>query len=210
MSVWTLGIHPGLRACGRLPAISRDGSQIRAAEWAVWLLMGIAAACASALPDWNLGIPGHAILRSVFPMALGLSLAPRRGAGSVMGAVSLMSAMSLRFSGRAEVGFGAMTSLALTGPLMDLALWKAQAGWRLYAGIIAAGLSSNLIAMGVKVAEKLLFSRGGGKRTFGEWLATAFWTYPLFGMAAGLLSALVWFRWRARSIERVCDDLRRD
>ena len=54
MSAWVLGIHPELRAGGRLPALSRDGSQIRAAEWSVWLLMGVAAACASALPDWNL------------------------------------------------------------------------------------------------------------------------------------------------------------
>ncbi len=199
MSVWALGVHPELQAGGRLPTLSRDGSQIRAQEWAVWLLMGVAAACASALPDWNLKIPGHAILRSVFPMALGLSLAPRRGAGSVMGAMAFATALSLRFSGMAEIGFGAMTSLTLTGPLLDLALRKARAGWRLYLGIIVAGLSSNLIAMGIKVAEKLLMSGGGGgKRSFGAWLAQAAWTYPLCGVLAGLLSAAVWFRWQSR------------
>lgn len=173
MSSWALGVNHGLQAGSRLPGLTRETSAVRLSEWSVWLLMGIAAACASALPDWNLGIPGHAILRSVFPMALGLSLAPRRGAGSVMGMVSLATALSLRFSGRAEVGFGAMTSLTLTGPLLDVALSKAQVGWRLYAGVIAAGLSSNLIALVVKVAEKLLFSRGGGKRSFGNWLAQA-------------------------------------
>lgn len=199
MSTWALGIHPGLRAGGRLPALTQDESNVRAAEWSVWLLMGITAACASALPDWNLRIPGHAILRSVFPMALGLSLAPRRGAGSVMGLMAFATALGLRFSGMAEVGFGAMTSLTLTGPLLDFALRKAREGWRLYLCVVIAGVSSNLIAMGVKASEKLLLTGagGGGKRSFGAWLAQAAWTYPLCGVLAGLLSAAVWFRWHS-------------
>lgn len=212
MSSWVLEVHPGLQSGGRLPVLTREHDAIRSAEWAVWILMGVAAACASALPDWNLRIPGHAILRSMFPMALGLSLAPRRGAGGVMGVIACATALTLRFSGRAEVGFGAMTSLSLTGPLLDVALWKARAGWRLYAGIIAAGLASNLIAMGIKVTEKLLLSGGGGggKRSFGAWLAQAAWTYPLCGVLAGLLSAAVWFRWRAREPKGIVDDSRRD
>lgn len=207
MSSWALSVHPGLRAGSRLPALSREESSVRISEWTVWLAMGIAAACASALPDWNLRVPGHAILRSVFPMALGLSLAPRRGAGGVMGVFACATALSLRFSGKAEVGFGALTSLTLTGPLMDVALWKARTGWRLYAGIIVAGLSSNLIAMGIKATEKLLMGGGGGgKRSFGAWLAQAAWTYPLCGVLAGLLSAVIWFRWRVRDAERSGDD----
>lgn len=212
MSLWALGVHSGLRAGSRLPALSREDSSVRLSEWAVWLVMGMAAACASVLPDMDLKIPGHAILRSVFPMALGLSLAPRRGAGGVMGAFACAIALSLRFSGKADVGFGALTSLTLTGPLMDLALWKARAGWRLYAGIITAGLLSNLIAMGIKVTEKLLMSGGGGggKRSLGAWFAQAVWTYPLCGVLAGLLSAIIWFRWRARDTERGGDDPSRD
>jgi hypothetical protein len=206
MSAWVLGVHSELRAGGRLPTLSREDSQVRAAEWAVWLLMGITAACVSTMPDWQLKMPGHAILRSVFPMALGLSLAPRRGAGSVMGVMALATALSLRLSGISGIGFGAMTSLTLTGPLLDLALRKARAGWRLYLGIIVAGLSSNLMAMGIKVVEKLLMSGGGGgggggKRSFGVWLTQAAWTYPLFGVLAGLLSAAVWFRWQSREAE---------
>lgn len=211
MSSWALGVHPGLRAGSRLPALSREESSVRLSEWTVWLTMGVAAACASALPDWNLRIPGHAILRSVLPMALGLSLAPRRGAGGVMGVIACVTALGLRFSGKAEVGFGALTSLSLTGPLLDIALWKARAGWRLYTGIIFAGLSSNLIAMGIKVTEKLVMSGGGGgKRSFGVWLAQAAWTYPLCGALAGLFSAVIWFRWRVRDTERASDDPGRD
>lgn len=211
MRSWALGVHPGLRSGSRWSVLSREESSVRLSEWAVWFAMGMAAAFASVLPDLDLKIPGHAILRSVFPMALGLSLAPRRGAGGVMGAIACATALGLRFSGKVEVGFGALTSLSLTGPLMDVALWKARAGWRLYAGIIVAGLSSNLIAMGIKVTEKLLMSGGGGgKRSFGAWLAQAAWTYPLCGVLAGLLSAVIWFRWRARATEGAGDDPDRD
>jgi hypothetical protein len=211
MSSRALSFHPELRAGSRLPALSSAESSVRLSEWMVWLAMGIAAACVSVLPDWNLKTPGHAILRSVFPMALGLSLAPRRGAGGVMGTIAFATALALRSTGKAEIGFGALTSLSLTGPLLDVALWKARAGWRLYLGIIVAGLSSNLIAMGIKIAEKLLMSGGGGgKRSFGAWFAQAVWTYPLCGVLAGLISAVIWFRWQAQGAERASDDPGRD
>ena len=38
------------------------------------------------------------------------------------------------------------------------------------------------------------------------WLTQAAWTYPLCGVLAGLLSAVIWFRWRARDTERAGDD----
>lgn len=204
MSGLVLGIHPELQAGGRLPALSRDGSQVRAAEWGVWLLLGVTAACASALPDWNLKIPGHAILRAIFPMALGLSLAPRRGAGGVMGTVALATSLGLRFSGKADIGLGGLTSLTLCGLLLDIALWSARCGARLYCGIVAAGLASNLIALVVKAVEKKWLGSG---RSFGGWLAQAIWTYPLCGVLAGLISAAVWFRWRSRG---PADDFGRD
>ena len=37
------------------------------------------------------GIPGHAILRAVFPMVTGLALVPRRGAGTVMGLGAMLT-----------------------------------------------------------------------------------------------------------------------
>ena len=175
--------------------LTRLNSKACASEWALWIVFGIVAALVSALPDWNLRIPGHAILRSVFPMTLGLALARRHWAGAVMGGVGLTTSLGLHAAGYADLGLGALTSLALTGPLLDVALRRATTGWRLYLGVVIAGLGSNLAAFGVKAAEKLTSPRG---RSFSSWLAEAAWTYPVCGIVAGLISAAVFFRWRER------------
>ena len=198
MRTFDLDINTGLWSGSRCPISLPQVDAIRAAEYAVWMTMGVAAACASVLPDWKLGLPGHAIVRSVFPLAMGLALAPRRGAGSVMSGVGLLGALllgTLKFAD-SQVGLGALTSLALTGPLLDLALKNAQPGWSLYLRVMSAGVATNLLALGVKAGEKLL-TPGRGKRSFGTWLMQAAWTYPLFGLLAGIVSACVWFRWQA-------------
>jgi hypothetical protein len=69
--------------------------------------------------DFNLQIPGHAILRAVLPMAIGLALVPRKNGGTVMGVAAL---------GGELPGLGACTSLALLGPMLDLALRSSAAG----------------------------------------------------------------------------------
>ncbi len=161
-------------------------------------MLGVVAACASVLPDWNLRVPGHAILRSVFPMALGFALAPRRFAGGVMASTGLVTALSLQSFGPFHIGLGGMTSLAATGFCLDAFLAKGRSGWRLYLAFALAGLTSNLLAFGVQTAVKL--SRGPkiGGRGFSEWLAQASWTYPACGLAAGIISAAVWFQFRSR------------
>ena len=63
-------------------------------------------------------------------MALGLSLAPRRFAGSVMSTGALGTALLLSGAGAATYGSGASISLALIGPMMDLALRRARTGGR--------------------------------------------------------------------------------
>lgn len=200
MRAAVLSLHDGLWSGSRLPLVVRDANAIRPVEYAVWITMGLAAACVSMMPDWRLGLPGHAIVRSVFPLAMGLALAPRCGAGCIMSGVGLAGALglgSLRIADT-HAGLGAMTSLALTGPLLDVALRNAQAGWGLYVRIMSAGVAANLIALGVKLGEKMIVPGGKGKRSLGAWLTQAAWTYPLFGLLAGAVSAVVWFRWRAR------------
>jgi hypothetical protein len=162
-------------------------------EIALLLLAGAGAALASAFLDFSLRIPGHAIIRAVFPMAFGLALAPRQMAGTVMGAGAVASAMVIKVGGFGAIGMGAMASLTLTGPLLDLALWRARRGWRLYLGFALAGLGANLAAFllrgGVKVAG-LDHAKG---RLLGEWLPHASVTYALCGLLAGMISAAVWF-----------------
>jgi hypothetical protein len=158
---------------------------------------GAVAALASAFLDLGLGIPGHAILRAVFPMAFGLAVVPRQLAGTVMGAGALATAIVVKAGGAGALGVGAMTSLLLTGPLLDVALWRAKRGWRLYLGFAVAGLVSNLAAMAVRGGAKLSGLDHLGGRPFTDWWPVAVGTYALCGVIAGLVSALVWFQFSA-------------
>lgn len=168
-----------------------------AAELAVLLLCGMTAAALSAFSTPHLRIPGHAIVRSIFPMALGLALVPRHGAGVCMSAASLATALTFRGLGFGSTGVGAITSLVLTGPVLDFAVRGARSGWRLYVGFVLGGLSCNLISMVIRGGAKELMPLRLGGRPFAEWLAVAAFTYPVCGILAGLISALVWFRFRS-------------
>jgi hypothetical protein len=188
-------IHDGLFSSTRVPSVSCPGRGVSVAEVGVLMLLGVVAAAATAFLDFSLRIPGHAILRSVFPMALGLALVPRRLAGSFMSVTALGAFFLFRRMG-AGGGVGALTSLCLTGPLLDLALLGARRPWRLYLAFVLAGLGSNLAAFFVRWGFRLIGD--GGTRPKAEWLAVAPWTYVLCGIAAGFLSALVWFHHRSR------------
>jgi hypothetical protein len=189
--------HAELAAGSRLPALSRVGAPATRWEWLAVLFFGAGAALSAAVVDLGVRVPGHAILRSVFPMALGLALVPRHGAGSVMGITALATAMGLRLTGGPTLGLGASTSLALTGPFLDLALSRARAGWQVYLGCCAAGLASNLAALALRGGGKL-GGVGGGGRPIHDWWRVAWLSYPACGVLAGLLGAIVWFHLRPR------------
>jgi hypothetical protein len=196
MLAGALRVHDGLLTSARVPSLARPGRAISAVEVAVLMLLGAAAAAGTMLLNMPLRIPGHAILRSVFPMALGMALVPRSLAGSIMGVSALATAL-LFLAGGTGAGPGAITSLALTGPLLDLALLGARRPWRLYFGFVLAGLGSNLAAFFVRWGFRAIGARAGG-RSLAEWLPLASWTYAVCGALAGLLSALVWFHLRPR------------
>jgi len=192
------GVHGVLFGASRIPALAVPGRRVASAEIALLILFGGGAAAMSLLPDYHLQIPGIAVLRTVFPMALGLAVVPRRSAGTIMGASALVSALFFKAAGFGGPGPGAMTSLCATGPLLDVALGWAGRGWHLYAGIVAAGLCSNLAALLVRGLLKYFgLGGGGGGRLFEEWWMQAAFTYPVCGILAGLFSAFVWFKFRA-------------
>jgi hypothetical protein len=193
-------VNDVLLNASRMPVLALPGRRVAALEIVLLILFGVGAASMSLLPDYHLQIPGHAILRSVFPMALGLAIVPRRSAGTIMGASALVTALSFKSAGCGGFGPGAITSLCATGPLLDLALVRAGKGWQLYAGIVAAGLCSNLLALLVRGLLKYYGlgegSGGGGGRMFEAWWMQAAFTYPVCGILAGLISATVWFKLR--------------
>lgn len=189
-----LSLHPGLAGNSRLPTLAREGDRFQLAELLLLAAAGVAAAAATSFLDFGLRIPGHAIIRAVFPMSLGFALAPRRMGGSVMGVAGLM-AIAVFHVGRVPTpGTGAMTSLLLMGPLLDLTLWRAKPGWRLYLGFAAAGLGANLGALGVRAGFKLAGLEHLKARPFGPWFSQAVVIFAICGVLAGLVSAAVWFR----------------
>ncbi len=79
-------VRGGVLAASRMPSLTRAGHRVSAAEMLLLLLCGCAAASAVAYVKLGLRIPGHVIVLTALPMALGMALAPRRMAGSVMSA----------------------------------------------------------------------------------------------------------------------------
>ena len=196
MNAAILPLHRELLASSRLASWTSPTDRLRWAELGLLAGAGVTAAVAVGCLDFHLRVPGHAILRAVFPMALGLSLAPRRLGGVVMGASAAAAAMLLKAAGVGGLGIGAMTSLCLTGPMLDAALWRAKAGWPVYLSFALAGCLANVGAFVVRGTSK--YSGWETlKRPFAEWLSVSSWSYLLCGLAAGLLSAAIWFRWSA-------------
>jgi len=190
-----LKLHPGLSTSSRLHGLAAKDDAISNVEWAALVGTGVVTAVISTVADLHLRIPGHTILKVVFPIAAGLALVPRRGAGSIIGASALATAVSLRVGGfgGAGLGFGALTSLIVIGPLLDLMLRHARTSLSLYVGFVLAGLASNLLALLAKGTLKGLGLEHAGGRPLSLWLSQAVVTYTLCGVAAGLLSAFVWF-----------------
>lgn len=194
---------PGLQISSRLPTLAEE-SRVSAKEIAVLLACGTLAAAAVGLVRLRMGLPGHAILRAVLPMAIGFALVPRRGGGSVMafGAGIMAAVMSI-----AQVGSfqpAALLSVLLLGPILDLALLGKPQGWQLYARFVAAGAAANLFAYVLKVATVQLGWSVSGGRNFLSFGMGALGSFIACGALAGLVSAAICFR------ARVTHDLRRD
>lgn len=201
MATVLLGLHPGLSASSRLPRLVRPGLRASVLEWACLLTLGMLAATAAVFLRLGLGVPGHAILRTVLPVALGLALVPRHFAGSAMSMTAFLTARAFQAGGFHGPGLPALTSLLLTGPLFDLALVGARPGWRLYARMALAGLVSNLLALGSRPTLLLIgfqFPSAGRSEQLG-WITVV--SYAACGLAAGLISAVCWFRLRGRRAE---------
>jgi hypothetical protein len=196
IQVLQLPLHRELLASSRVAGWSSPTHRLWFAELAVLVGAGATAAVAVACLDFSLRIPGHAILRAVFPMALGLSLAPRRLGGIVMGAGACTTLMLLKATGGRVPGLGALASLCALGPVLDVALWWCRSGWPVYLSFALAGWGANLIAFAVRGAGKMSGLDGLRMRPLSDWLTVAPWTYSLCGLVAGLVSAAIWFRLR--------------
>jgi hypothetical protein len=191
-------VRAGVRSAARVPSLAALDSRITIAEVVLLLLCGAAAACAIGYIRLGLRIPGHAIVLAVVPLAFGLAVAPRRMAGSLMSTGAFGTAMLLTAFAGARYGGGSFVSLCLVGPAMDVALTGTHRGWRLYLGLVMAGITANFFALVSRTGGKLLGFDLPGTRPFGTWWKQALLTYALSGAVAGLLGALLWFQIRTR------------
>jgi hypothetical protein len=198
MNLRRLPHHAVLEQTTRLPMLGRGEQAIPVLEFMALLLFGGLAACSMLFLDFGVRVPGHAILRAVLPMALGLAVVPRRGAGLVMGGGALLTLAGLHLGGHPGSGTGSTTSLLLIGPMMDLALWSARPGFRLYLSFALAGFVTNLVAFLVRGAAKAGGGTGAGGRTMESWLPVAVFTYAACGLLAGLISAAMLFEWSGK------------
>jgi hypothetical protein len=191
-------VHEGLAGAARFPWRARTRERISAAELLLLLASGIAAAAAVGFAKLRLGIPGHSIVLAALPLAFGLSVAPRRFAGALMSAGALGASVLFTAAG-ASYGSGAIVSLSVIGPMMDLALRRALRGWLVYVALMLSGVGANLLALGSRAAFKILGLDFAGARPFDSWWLQAIATYTLSGAVAGLLGALCWFHLNDRS-----------
>lgn len=162
---------------------------------AVLVLAGFTAALCVQFLDFGLRIPGHAILRSVLPVTLGMALAPRRLSGTLIGTSALASTVLLRRLGAEGIGMGALTSLLAIGPMLDLALWQTRGGKGIFFRCAMAGIAANMAAFAVRGGSKMARLDSIKMRPLADWLSVAPLTYVACGLLAGLAGAMLWFRW---------------
>jgi hypothetical protein len=194
-------IHDGLVAAGRIPSMTRVRDRISASELTLLLFLGAASATTAGFLRLGIRLPGSSIILSMLPMILGLALTPRRLSGFIMSASAFGTASAFSLAGMAHYGSGAFVSLCLMGPVMDLALTKARSGWRLYLGLMLAGIGTNLLALASRSMSKLLGLDLASMRPFGSWWTQAVITYSLCGAAAGLIGAFCFFHLHRRKFD---------
>lgn len=195
MARGVLAPHPELVRVARPRDAARAAERPLTWEWAVLIGCGATAACLSAALDFGLRIPGHAVLRAVLPLGLGLALVPRRGAGSAMAVSALLTGGLLHF-GPGWLGPGATTSVAVLGICLDLALHTARSGRAVWIAFVVAGVATNVIAFGVRLVGKLI--DGPGRLPLSAWWPTAAISYPVCGAVAGLIAGVALFRLHGR------------
>jgi hypothetical protein len=206
--------QPGLSdhdAVGRAVRVDRFGdprASVSAAEIGMLVLCGAAAALSVGFIKLGLRIPGHAIVIAAVPMAIGFVLAPRRFAGSIMGAGAFGTAAALRAAGVGGLGTGSFASLSLLGPFLDAAVILGRGGWRLYLGLVCSGIATNLVALLSRSGGKLLGLDGPGTRPIATWWSQASVTYVVSGAVAGCLAAAAWYYKNRAPRDAVAPDLR--
>ena len=186
-----LSPHEVLAQARRLPTGRHSQARPTALEL-LWLMgCGVLAATAVGILEFNLKIPGHAILRAVFPLVCGLAIVPRRGAGTTMSLAAGLTGMAMHLGHWGELSAGSFTSLIVTGPMLDFALRNASSGWRIYLHVALAGMAANWLALGARLSTSAFGMNPLRGHSSLLWRS---FTYTICGILAGLICAAIFFR----------------
>ena len=198
-----LPIHRGLFDFTRFPLRTQRSVDHAQLMDVLWLLaLGVGAGVVTSVWDFQLKVPGHAILRSVPLLAVGLATVPRRNAGWLLGLGAAVGVLGVHLCGGSTPGLGAGTSLLLLGPVLEWALRSATTGMRIYRSFVWAGLISNLAAFATRATPKLMGWEASRGKPFAAWAPMALASYVVCGVLAGLISAWICFRLRDRARTR--------
>jgi hypothetical protein len=187
-----------LKSSARVRSRFGDGLAALPAEIAILATAGIAAALAIGLIRMQIRIPGHAILRAAIPMAVGLSLVPRRSSGTMMAIFAGLAVGGMHLGGMGRFQPAAVVGLIALGPLLDMSMVGSPQGWRVYLRFILAGVAANLLSYESRLATAFFGWEQGGSRQFANFWMPAIVSFALCGAVAGLIGAAACFRLRAR------------
>jgi len=182
-----------LRLASRLPAVN-SSMRISATELICLLACGAMTALAAGFLHMSLRIPGHAILRGVLPMAVGMALVPRWSSGMLMSIGAGVTAAGMSLAGVGRFPPASLIGILALGPVLDFALLGAVRGWRLYARFALAGAIANLIAFAARFVISIAGLQLAGGRQFQEFWSVALVSFILCGTLAGLINAVICFR----------------
>ncbi len=160
-----------------------------AREIGLLVASGIVATLAMAMIHLNLRVPGHAILKPLLPISLGLAFVPRRVGGCIAGLAAAVTAAMMLLGGWGEIHASSLTSLILLGPALDRAARGNHTRAALVGRSAVAGLFANMAALGVKLVAAPLGWESGGGRGFAALWPFGILTFAACGILAGALGA---------------------
>lgn len=189
--------HGTLALASRFGSLARENDRISVREITLLLVAGMTAAVAVAVVAPGLRLPGSAILRAGIPLAAGIALVPRRGAGTVaaIGGLGGWAVLSVAGIGRWQPA--SVVGVVALGTVIDIVLFRTPpSGLPLYLRFAIAGLVANGLAFAVRVMTAWSGLDAAGPRPRLAFGPAALVSFLGFGLAAGLVGAIVAFRAR--------------
>jgi hypothetical protein len=192
--------YPALGSASRVGGVVGPRDRLTTRELAILLIAGALATLAVATLSMGLQVPGSSILRAALPIILGVALVPRRLAGSVTAVGAALTSITLMATGLAALQPASLTSLLALGPAIDLALARGVRGgpW-LYLRFGSAGLVANTLAFFVRAGASWLALEAARPHSNSRFGLGVFLSFAACGIVAGLVSAIVCFRWSSRT-----------